>query len=129
MTLEELDNALTRLHLDLKNPVDIEIRNKILARHGKDLLDSKKFRCENCWIKENKGKCNPSCQMYNIPKDPVEASKKYISEPNNIYLFSFLCIYVIPVYEEITGNKNTMEKMAIDFKRLWNKKKSQSDSK
>ncbi len=34
MTMEELDNALIKLKLDLNNPADVEIKRKILTRHG-----------------------------------------------------------------------------------------------
>ena len=35
MTLEELDNALEKTGLDLKNnPLDIDARNQVLALHG-----------------------------------------------------------------------------------------------
>lgn len=122
MTLEEFDNALTQLHLDLQNPLDLEVRDRILSLHGQTILNSKKHRCSICWLKEKGRACNDGCQMYNIPNDPKEASLFYISHPNDINLFSFICMFLVPVYEEITGNRNTMEQIAKEFRRKWREK-------
>jgi hypothetical protein len=55
----------------------------ILSLHGKSLILAKGTRCSQCWYKEN-GKCNSMCDMYNLPEDPGEASKHYLSRKNNI---------------------------------------------
>ena len=122
MTLEELDNALTKLHLDLTNPSDLAVRNKILARHGQSILDVKRQKCNDCWLKEH-GKCNPGCRLYLKSDDPVEVSKDYLSHPNDISIFPFMYMYMIPVYEEVTGRQDTMEKIGNAFKHQWKKEK------
>lgn len=88
----------------------MEARNQVLALHGQSILNSKKERCERCWFREN-NRCGGDCEMYNLPSDPVEASKRYLSHQNNIQIFPFLCMYMVPVYEKLTGSKNTMEKI------------------
>ena len=123
MTLDELDVALNKLGLDVKgNPKDAAIRDEILIRHGRDFLQSKSKRCKDCWLKEH-GKCGPMCQMYTPLEDPLEVSKAILSKFNNIKLFPFLFLYMIPVYEEVTGNKDTVKKIAREFKRRWKTEK------
>ena len=126
MTLSELDEALTKLHLDLENPADLEIRDKILARHGQSILDVKFKKCKDCWRKEH-NLCNRGCGLYLDSEDPVEVSKMYLSRPNDINLFPFLYLYMIPVYEEITGNKDTMKQLGKQFKKRWKKENGSID--
>ena len=122
MTLSELDEALTKLHLDLENPADLEIRDKILARHGQSILDVKFNKCKDCWRKEH-NLCNKNCDFYSDSDNPIEVSKKYLSSPNDINLFPFLYLYMIPVYEEVTGSKDTMDSLRNAFKKRWKKEK------
>lgn len=53
-----------------------------------------------------------------MPDDPVMASKQYISAPNDISTFPFICMYAIPIYEADTGEKNVMEKLQMSFSKL-----------
>lgn len=122
MTLNELDEALTKLHLDLTNKADLEVRDKILARHGQSILDTKAKRCKDCWLKEH-GKCNRGCRLYLNSDNPIEVSKAYLSQPNDISIFPFLYLYMIPVYEEVTGQKDTMKQLGKAFKQRWKKEK------
>ena len=128
MTLQELDEALKKLGLDIQgNPVDMDARNLILVRYGNDILAGKKERCQNCWLKEH-DKCGPRCPMYSKFNDnPLEAAKEYLSKPNNVQMFPFLCMYMIPVYEETTGNKGTMRELAKAFKEQWKKEHGNAD--
>ena len=126
MTLEELDAALMKLNLDTTTKEGEEIRDRILARHGKDILESRQLRCAHCWLKDNKGQCSPSCQVYGMADDPVAAAKTYLSRPNDISIFPYICLYAIPVYEEVSGVRGTMERIAEDFKRMWKKKKKKN---
>ena len=126
MTITELDEALAKLHLDLENPADMEIRDKILARHGQSILDVKDMKCKDCWRKEH-GLCNSGCRLYLDSDNPVEVSKAYLSKPNDINLFPFLYLYMIPVYEEVTGNKDTIKQIGKAFKRRWKAEKGSID--
>ena len=125
MTLEELDKALEKTGLDLSNPPDMEARNRVLARYGRDILASKSERCAHCWHREN-NRCTPYCSLYSIPSDPVEASIQRLSKPNDIQIFPFICTYMVPVYEEMTGQKNVLESIAKEYKRRWKQKQKQS---
>ena len=121
MTIEELDRALETTGLDLSNPPDKEARDKVLRLHGLDLIQSKKSRCSRCWFKENRGECQRGCDLENLPEDPVEASLAYLSHPNEIQVFPFLWMYMIPVYKELTGRTNVVEDIRREFKRRWKK--------
>ena len=82
-------------------------------------MAAKRNRCQNCWLREH-DKCGPRCPMYSRFDDkPIEAAKEYLSKPNNVQMFPFMCMYVIPVYEETTGNKDTMKELARAFKEQW----------
>lgn len=122
MTLEELDEALKKLGLDIQgNQIGLNVRNRVLLRYGNDILAGKKERCQNCWLKEH-DKCGPRCPMYSKFDDkPIEAAKEYLSKPNNVRVFPFMCMYVIPVYEEITGQRDTMKELAKIFREQWKK--------
>jgi hypothetical protein len=54
--------------------------------------------------------------LYGLPEDPIEVSKMELERPNDIRIFPFICLYVIPVYEKLTGEKNTLEKIAKKYK-------------
>ena len=69
------------------------------------------------------GKCDERCNLYSISNDPVEASKAYLSSPNDISLFPFLYLYMIPVYEEVTGERDTMKNLGKAFKQRWKQEK------
>lgn len=127
MTLEELDKALEKTGLDLTNPLDTEARNMVLARHGQSILDSKKDRCDRCWFKE-RGKCSPDCELSHLPDDPVQVSIQCLSKRNDIQLFPFLCLFMIPVYEELTGRRDTMEALAKTFRKMWRKTHPESNT-
>lgn len=126
MTLNELDQALAKLHLDLTNKADLEVRDQILARHGQSILDTKTKRCKNCWLREH-GKCDRGCRLYLDSENPVEVSKAYLSNPNDISIFPFLYLYMVPVYEEVTGNKDTMKMLGNAFKKRWKQEKGSID--
>jgi hypothetical protein len=59
--------------------------------------------------------------MKNLPEYPVEVSKQVLSRPNNIQLFPFMCLYMVPVYEKLTGNQNTMKDLNRKFRALYKK--------
>ncbi len=118
---------MTKLGLDIQgNPVDMDARNLILVRYGTDILAGKKERCQNCWLREH-DKCGPRCPMYSFNDNPLEAAKEYLGRPNNVQMFPFMCMYVIPVYEETTGNKDTMRELAKAFKKQWKKEHGSAD--
>jgi hypothetical protein len=118
MTLEELDNALRQMFLDLESESGQRIRDMVLYRYGQNMIDAKEWQCANCWRKEH-GKCSSQCHLHGMSSDPIKASKEYLSHTNDVKLFPFVCMYVIPVYEETTGEKDTMEKLMVEFKRKW----------
>ena len=119
MTLQELDDILQKLGLDIQNnPIDMDARNKILALHGKSILETKRNKCNNCWLKEN-NKCGNICPIYFKSDNPIDISKEYLSKPNDIDAFPFLVLYMVPIYEETTGRKNFMKDMAKTFKEQW----------
>lgn len=109
MTLEELDKMLEQTGLDLSNPLDLDARNRVLALHGKMIMDSKEQICGKCWYKEN-NKCSENCFYYDM-KDPIEVSKAYLKSENEIKVFPFFAQFVVPVYEEITGDKGILKRI------------------
>jgi hypothetical protein len=118
MTLDELDNALVKVFgFDFKYDECKKIRDIILGKHGTHLLEMKKDRCSKCWIKDNRG-CSDNCALKHMPTDPVKASMGVLSSPNDISIFPFVCQYVVPVFEKVTGQKNLMEKMYEEYKKL-----------
>jgi len=121
MTITELDEALTKLHL-----ADLEVRDKILAHHGQSILNVKRKRCKDCWLKEH-GKCGEMCELHLLSDDPVEVSKAYLSSPNDISIFPFLYLHMLPIYEEVTGNKDTMKLLGKAFKRRWKEEKGSTE--
>ena len=119
MTLEELDDALTKVFgFDFTKQECRKVRDKIMELHGKYLLKAKEGICQTCWLRENKG-CNPSCQYYNVSSNPIEVSKEYLEHPNDISIFPFLCMFVIPLYEKATGEHDTMKKLTLEYRKRW----------
>ena len=108
------------MNLDFNNPADVEVRDMILRLHGQSLIDAKKAKCKTCWYKEN-GRCNPGCDIYAIGTDPIEASKGYLSRPNNVQVFPFVCKYVVPIYEKTTGDKGFMDRLKKQISNRWKK--------
>ena len=127
MTLEELDAALEKTGLDLTNPPVLEARNMVLEMHGQSIIKSRGDLCSRCWYKEN-GKCYAGCPMYGLPDDPVEASKRVLQGRNDIQLFPFLMMYMIPVYEKLTGDKGIVERMRKEYKKMYKKKMEREGS-
>ena len=121
MTLEELDEMLVQLKLNMDCEEGLAIKDKILRKFGAHILGSKTTRCNNCWYKEHKG-CSSSCELYGLPSDPLEASKSYLARPNDVNMFSFFCLFVVPVYEDVTGEHGTMEKLYKLFSKMWTRK-------
>lgn len=126
MTLDELDEALTKLHLNLNNKEDLAIRDRILSLHGKSILKVRDKKCANCWMKEH-NRCSKGCRLYLDSDDPVKVSKDYLTKPNDISIFPFLCLYMIPIYEEVTGRKDTMKELGKAFKQRWKQEKGSID--
>lgn len=125
MTLEELDEVLKKTNLNLDHPKGKEIRDAVLRLHGTSLLSSKQDRCSHCWFKDN-GRCNPGCELYGMDDDPIEVSKHYLSAPNDISPFVFFCMFVIPVYEHVTGQKDCIKKFSQHFFERWKKEYGES---
>ena len=121
MTLEEFDKALEKTGLDLSNPPDMEARNMVLAMYGRDILAEKPMRCSRCWMRDN-GKCSQGCELYGVSEDPVEAAKQALTRENNVQMFQFMCMYMVPVYERLTDRTGTMDEIRKTFKRMWRKK-------
>jgi hypothetical protein len=116
MTLEELDKALeTVFALDFNDPACVGIRDRILESYGRSLLNSRDTMCSRCWIKGKKG-CQKHCR-YNLPLEPIQAARQYLGSPNDVNVFPFLCMFVIPLYEKETGNTGTLAKLAKSIKR------------
>lgn len=126
MTIEELDNALRKLGLDIDCQAGKDIRSRILAMHGQGVLESKIQKCANCWLKSNKGICPDSCAYKDMPDDPAKASEAYLSRPNNVDMMPFIFLYVIPVYEETTGQKDTIKHIAEDYRKMQRRKNRQN---
>lgn len=122
MTLQELDEALTKLHLDLTRPCDMAVRNKIVANYGQYVLESKEERCSRCWIGSKRG-CPPACELNTDSQDSFEVGKRVLERPNDINLMSFICLFVIPVYEETTGEHGFMNVLSDEFHKRWRKER------
>jgi hypothetical protein len=45
-----------------------------------------------------------------------------LNGPNDIKIFPFICLYVVPVYEQLTGKTNTLQEMEKQFERLMKRK-------
>ena len=118
MTLEELDKVLVEVFgFDFKYDECNKLKDLILKEHGNHLLNMKEDRCSKCWIKENKG-CSDKCALKHMPTDPVKASTGVLSSPNDISIFPFVCQYVVPIYEKVTGKKDLMKVMYEEYRKL-----------
>lgn len=129
MTLEELDNALKKLGLDIESDAGKNTRNDILGLYGRSILNSKKERCLHCWMKETNQCGKFPCEYIGIPDDEVDVAVNYLSNRNDVNLFSFICMFVIPVYERTTGNENVMGKIEEAYRKQWLKEFGQQDRK
>lgn len=118
MTLEELDKALVEVFgFDFKYDECHKMKELMLRKHGMELLRTKEDRCSKCWIKDTRG-CSDNCALKHMPQDPVQASIGVLSFPNDISIFPFVCKYVVPIYEKVTGQKDIMKRMYEDYKRF-----------
>ena len=114
MTLHELGDALRKIGLDLNTQAGRDILDRILIEFGKSILNSKTKTCESCWMKKNRG-CSPNCELRDLPDDPLISAKAYLVAPNDVSLMSFIFEFVIPIYEQDTGNYGTIEKLRKEF--------------
>lgn len=120
MTLEELDNALTKVFgLDFSKEECRGVRDRVLARYGRHIQQSKGTICGRCWFKEKYGDCRRNCLYNSLPDNPVEVARRYLSTSNDVGVFPFLCLFVIPLYEEETGERDTMKKISSEFMKRW----------
>lgn len=120
MTLEELDNALSKLGLDVNSESGKNSKNRVITRYGRYILESKKDMCLRCWFREN-NKCSNDCFMYTISDNPYDAGVAYLTNKNNVDLFSFIIMFVIPQYEEDTGQSGTLDRLSDSFRRKYRK--------
>ncbi len=120
MTLDELDDVLRKMNLDLSVPQGQAIRDRILADYGKDMLKANSERCSRCWLKEN-NQCHDTCPVKTTSDNPLIAARDYLSKPNNVNLMSFVSLFVIPVYEEITGDKDFLNRLHKSYMAIWSK--------
>ena len=114
MTLSELGNALRKMGLDLNTQAGRDALDRILVGFGKSILQYKNNRCSSCWMKKNRG-CSPNCELRDLPDDPLISAKAYLVAPNDVSLMSFIFEFVIPIYEQDTGNSGTIEKLRKEF--------------
>ena len=129
MTLEELDNALKKLGLDIESDAGKNTRNAILGLYGRSILNSKNERCLHCWMKETNQCGKFPCEYIGIPDDEVDVAVKHLSNRNDVNLFSFICMFVIPVYERTTGNENVMDKIEEAYRKQWIKEFGEQERK
>lgn len=61
------------------------------------------------------------CEMNLLTNDPLKDAINSLSRYNDINLVSFICMYIIPVYEEDTGETGLMYRLASEFKKRWRK--------
>jgi len=120
MTLEELDNGLTKwFGLDLSKEECRGVRDRILTLFGNHVLGFKRTACSRCWTRQNKGECDPGCPYLPGTENPLEAGLGYLSRPNDVGVFPFFCMFVIPLYERETGDSGVMEMLEREFRRRW----------
>lgn len=120
MTIEELDNALGKMGLNLDSEGGQRTKNLILSNYGKYLITSYKSRCGHCWLKDN-NRCTDDCPVKHLPDDPVKMAVDYLSTYNEVKLMPFIVMFVVPVYEQTTGETNFMEKFKREYQRMWKK--------
>lgn len=114
MTLSELGNALRKIGLDIDTEQGKGILDRILVSFGENILKYKKKRCDSCWLKKNRG-CSDTCELYDSFDDPLMMAKLYLVSPNDVNLMSFIFEFVIPIYEQDTGNTGTIESIKKEF--------------
>lgn len=121
MTIEELDEALRVLNLDIDCDEGKAIRARILKKFGAHLLENREKVCQNCWTRTNMG-CSNDCQLFDLPNDTLETALRYLKMRNDINRTAFVCMFVVPVYEEVSGKTGTMEEIYKIFGQMWKKK-------
>lgn len=122
MTLEELDSTLKKnFGVDVNTPEGREVRNKILILHGNGVIAAKTQRCSICWMKEKRGICPESCEYHDISDDPLSSSETYLSHPNNVDLTAFMFHYGVPVFEDITGDRDIIKNIVKDVRKMQKK--------
>ena len=90
-------------------------------------MNSRKEICERCWLRQNKG-CNSQCQYHSDSTDPIEVSKEFLMSQNDVSIFPFLCMFVIPLYERETGERDTMKKITSAYKKRWKQEHGEDKS-
>ena len=125
MTLAELDDVLDRFGLDFESKEGLAIRDRILSDYGQSIIDSKPERCLHCQFRRNGMKCTMWCDMIDLPSDPKEVALKFINGRNSIQVFPFMCQFVIPVYEETSGETGVMDRIKDSFFKRWKEEKCQ----
>lgn len=120
MTLDELDTALRKMGLNIESEGGQRTRNLILSNYGKYLTYAQKSRCEHCWLKDN-NRCTDDCPVKHLPDDKVKMAVEYLSTYNEVKLMPFIVMFVVPVYEQTTGETNFMEKFKREYQRMWKK--------
>lgn len=120
MTADEMDDALRRLGLELDTEIGQKTRDRILLKYGEHLKNSKRDKCSKCWLKNVKKiqNCPSSCEFYGFDDGkPLEFAKRYLNRRNDIDLFQFVIRFVLPIYEEDTGNKDMMKLLYDDLRK------------
>ena len=120
MTIEELDNALGKMGLILDSEGGQRTKNLILSNYGKYLITSYTSRCGHCWLKDN-NRCTDDFPVKHLPDDPEKMAVDYLSTYNEVKLMPFIVMFVVPVYEQTTGETNFMEKFKREYQRMWKK--------
>ena len=83
-------------------------------------MNSKEDRCSKCWLKDNVG-CSDRCEFKNMSSNQFDVGMNHISMRNDIDLMQFIFMFVIPVYEEVTGQKNVVEGLKEAYSKRWRK--------
>ena len=117
MTLEDLDKVLVDVFkLDFSYPECVDMKNEILRNYGFNILDSRKWTCKQCWRKQHMG-CQEQCVYHGMrDEDPIGAATKYLSFPNDVHVLPFVCIYIVPIYERVTGKSGIIDEIKNMFK-------------
>ena len=77
-------------------------------------------------MRQNKG-CVQSCKYKLLSDNPLEAARQILQAENQIGGFRFACMYVIPVYEKLTGTSGMMDQMKRKYKKMWKRKHPEED--
>ena len=118
MTLEELDEALVKMGLNLDSDGGRKTKNMILSNYGEYLKSAHRYRCSHCWLKDN-NKCTEDCPIKHLSEDPLKLAIESLSNYNEVKLMPFVVMFVVPVYEMATGDKDFMKKFKLEYMRLW----------